>query len=173
MISRKKSKKLQKGFTLIETIIYVAIIGAVVGSFVMFSLSISEIINKNNVVNEVQANMRVAIDLITQKIRLAQDVITPTEGNSSGSIELDMPDPDPNLILIVNNNVLELTEVGLDTYRVTSDEVKVINLNFVNLAGAGERDSILIDLTIEYNNPSGDREFDYSQTLETAAGLRQ
>jgi len=164
--------KVQKGFTLIEVLIYITIIGVVVSGFIAFALSINSSRAETYVVQEVQANARVALDLISQKIRLADDVVSPSEGNSASSLELDMPNPGPNLTFSVTDGVLGIAEEVGDPTPITSDEVNVSNLTFTNLAVSGERDNIRVEITIEYRG-NGSKEYEYSQTLQTAISIRQ
>ncbi len=63
-----------RGFTLIETIIYIAILGMIASAFIFFSVSVSNSRDKTYVVQEVQANARMALELISQKIRSANGV---------------------------------------------------------------------------------------------------
>ena len=164
---------MEKGFTLIEVLIYIAIIGIVVTSFITFSLSISETKNKNYVIQEVHANSRVALNLISQKIRGTQGVVNPTEGDTSNTLVLDIPDTDDNLTFNVEGNVLNITEGTAIPLAITSDEVKVTNLVFSNLTPTGERANIMVEITVEYNNAGTDIEYTYSQNLQTAVSLRQ
>lgn len=163
---------MQKGFTLIEVLIYIAIIGIVVSGFIAFALSINSSRAKTYVAQEVQANTRTALDLISQKIRLADNVVSPIEGDSASSLELDMSDPDPNLIFGVTDGVLGIAEGVGDPIPITSDEVNVSNLTFTNLAVSGERDNIRVEITIEYLG-DGSKEYEYSQSLQTAISLRK
>ena len=87
----------QKGLTLIETLLYVAIMGMMIQGFVIFTLSISGTNSKAYVVQEVQANTRMALDVISQKIRAADDIITPSDGNATSTLVLDMPGLEPDL----------------------------------------------------------------------------
>ena len=64
----------ENGFTLIELIIYIGIIGAVAASFVSFSIYVSESRNKTYVFEEVQANSRTALNLMSQKIKMANGI---------------------------------------------------------------------------------------------------
>jgi type II secretory pathway pseudopilin PulG len=169
----RKYKLQNKGFTLIETIIYIGIIGTVVVAFITFSLSIGGNRNKAFVGQETQANARTAMDLMSQKIRMASDVVSPVASTTESILELDMPVPDPNIIFRVISNRLNLIESGVSTTTITSSEVNVTNLTFTNMSSVGERDNIKINMTAEYDNASGDVEFEFSQTLETSVSVRQ
>lgn len=168
------NKKLLKnsGFTLIETIIYIAIIGLVITSFIFFSISVSDSRNKNYVVQEVQANARVALNLISQIIRQASDA-----NINNGSLFLTMDDENKNPTIINLNqddgSLMIKQGVG-DPIEINSNNIKVTQLIFTNLTkDSAERENIRIQMTVEYDNESSDIIFNYSQTLQTSVSLRQ
>lgn len=168
----------KKGFTLVETLIYIAIIGTAVTSFVVFAISIGEPRNKTYATQEVQANMRTAVDLISQRVRAATGVNTgaSTFGSDPGVLSLAMADSTKNPTLIdltADDGILRITEGVSSAVPITSTEVQVTNLVFTNLTPSGERESIRIEMTMEYNNSSGDVEFDYTQSATTTVGVRQ
>ncbi|MEK7625415.1 MAG: type II secretion system protein [Patescibacteria group bacterium] len=166
----------KNGFTLIEMLIYIAIIGGILASFVSFSLSISNSRNKTYVVQEVQANTREALSIITQKIRSASGV----------NITNSRFDVDPGYLYLTNasttlnptiirlnhdNGVVEIKEGANASTTIMADEVRVINFIFANLTG-GSRENIGINMTVEYGNPSNDPNFAYSQSLQTSVSVR-
>ena len=168
---------MQKGFTLIELIIYVAIVGLVAGAFVSFSIAVTNSNTKTYVAQEVQANSRIALDLITQKIQAATGVnlVDSTFGSDPGVLSLSFAsdDLDPTIIqLSEDDGILQVVEGVSSPVNITSDEVKVTNLQFTNLTGTSDKENIKIDLTVEYD-ASEDVEFKYAQTLETSATVRQ
>lgn len=169
---------MQNGFTLIELLIYIAIVGAVAVTFVNFSVSISNSGNKSFVVQEVHGNGRVALDLISQRIRAATGVNTgsSTFNSDPGVLSLEMADAakNPTIInLTADDGVLQIKEGASSAIAITSDEVKITNLVFTNLTPTGARENIRIQLTVGYNNSSGDVEYTYSKSFQTAVSLRQ
>lgn len=173
----KKKTKNQKGFTLIETIIYIAIIGTVIAVFVDFSLSVSSSRNKVYSAQEVHANAREILSLITTKVHEADNINigASTFGADPGVLSLAMTDPAKNPTIIFLNQddgQLQITE-GLDpVINISSDEVKVKNLVFSNLSPSTKRENVKIDLTIEYNG-SEDVDFNYSRSFQTSASIRK
>lgn len=169
---------MQKGFTLVETLIYIAIIAVSVSSFVVFAISVSDSKSKTYVVQEVQGNMRGALGLMTQRMRAATGVNTAssTFGVDPGVLSLVMAESAKNPTIIdlsADDGILQITE-GLESpVAIISDEVRVINLVFEDLTPTGEREHIRFQITVEYNNTSGDSEYDYSQTLQSAVSIRQ
>ena len=163
--------------TLIETLIYIAIIGGVVGAFISFALNISDSRNKTYVIQEVQANARVALDLITQKIQSANGINTSTSvfGTNPGvlSLSMDSGDLNPTIIdLDTNDGQLQITQ-GLDSpIKITSDETRITNLIFTNLTASSTRESIKINLTVSFASSSSII-FENEQSLQTSVSLRQ
>ncbi len=167
----------EKGFTLIETIIYVAITGLVLAGFVVFAFSISGSRDKSYVISEVGANSRMALDVISQRIRNAKEVnVSSIFDSDPGVLSLEMADPSKNPTIInlnQNDGVLQIVEGTTAPAAVTSDEVKITNLVFNNLTSGSERENIRVILTVEFNNLSGDVDYNYSQSFQTAVSLRQ
>lgn len=161
-----------KGFTLIETLIYIAIVSIVMVSFISFALSVSGLRNKNYSVATTQANSRMALEMMTKKIRSAQNVISPSAGLSDNQLMLAMP-AGPNIIFSVSGNRLQMDEVGIGITNITGVRTKISNLTFTNLSAAGERENIRIEFTADYNATGGGNEYAYTEQLRTAVGLRQ
>lgn len=165
-----------RGFTLIEMLIYIAIIGGIVASFVSFTFSVSNSRNKAYVIQEVQANTREAMEIITQKIRSASGV---NAGSSifdvdPGYLSLTMTSSSLNPTTIGlnhDNGVVEIKEGVNASTTIMADETKTTSLIFTNLTD-GSRENIEISITAQYDNPSNDPNFAYSQSLRTSASVR-
>lgn len=167
------------GFTLVETLVYITIIAMVVVAFVSFSISVSNSRNKAYVVQEVQANARTTLDLISQRIRAAVGVNTGscTFGSDPGVLSLAMAEETENPTIIdldQDNGSLQITQGLGDPVLITSNKVKVTNLVFTNLTPLTvDRENIRVEITLEYDNAGSDIEYTYSQSLQTAVSLRQ
>ncbi len=167
----------KKGFTFIETLIYVAVIGLIVTGFVMFGISISANRAKAHAIEEVESNARLAFDILTQKVRGARLITSPTKGNALDGVIfpllLDMPGADPDITFSVAGGMFYMTQLAGSPVPILGKEVIVTALSYKNLAELGERDNLRVVATFEYKNPSANNIYQYSQTLETAVSLRQ
>lgn len=163
----------ERGFTLIETLIYSVIVGMVLLTFASFSMSISSVRNKVYVMSELQANARVVVELMTQKILSAKSVSLPAKGESTEQLILLMPDGTPTTTFQISDLVLQMVTEGVTSTSLNSEQVIISNLSFTNFSTGTIRDNIVIRFLASYINPSGDRDYNFSQQIETAVSLRQ
>lgn len=166
-----------RGFTLVELLIYIAIFAFLAVGFVSFSIALSNVKAKALVSSEVQSNGRVALGLITQRIKSANGVNLGTSafGVDPGVLSLSMASStlNPTIIDLDQNDGRVRIKEGLQpSVFVTSDSVKVTNFMFTNLSSLSSRENIRVEMNIEYDNPSGDVEYQFSQNLRSAASLR-
>lgn len=163
-----------QGFTLVEAMIYMAIVGMVLVALVQFSMSISQSRNSNSVQEEVQANNRIALDRITTYIRSASGINTSTSmfDVHPGVLSLSMVDGAKNpTVLSVSADDQLLVKVGTNaTSTITSNAVHVTNLVFTDVTGVSPQASIHAELTTEALGDSVDLSF--AQSIETTVSPR-
>jgi len=168
----------RRGFTFIETIIYTAIVGIVVLGFVIFTLSSSGSNIKTYSAQEVQSNSRMALNIISQKIRSATGInaVSSIFDVDPGVLSLSMASSSKNPTIIdlnENDGLLRIKEGNNSSVDVTSKKVKINNLIFSNFVSSSQKENIGIQMTVEYNNPSNDVRYNYSQHLQTSVSIRQ
>ncbi|MEK7630790.1 MAG: prepilin-type N-terminal cleavage/methylation domain-containing protein [Patescibacteria group bacterium] len=163
---------MRRAFTLIEIIIYLAIIGMIAVTLVLFSISVSTSRGKAEVVSEVQSNARFALDIMRQKIRRASgiNIAASTFNSPQGVLSVVMPNASENTVFNLDNGRLRMT-VGINPAEfLTSDEIEVTDLRFVNLTD-GARENIRIFMTFRYKN-AGSVEYQYEYSVESAMSIR-
>jgi type II secretory pathway pseudopilin PulG len=165
-----------KGFTLIETIIYLAIVGGLFVAIVSFALFTSESRNKSYVAQEVQANARVALDEITELVRTASAINTSTSlfGTDPGYLSLTMTSTTLNPTTIGLNKddgQIQVKQGSGASSTLVSDEIRVTNLVFADLTASSTREHVHISLTVDYDATSS-TEFSFSRSFRTAASVR-
>ncbi|MCA9397988.1 type II secretion system protein, partial [candidate division WWE3 bacterium] len=111
----KTKLRSQAGFTFIELIIYLAIVSSVLTSMILFSLRIMETRTKTKVIQEVQANTRVAIDTVSYLLRTADGVNVGSSSfdNDPGVLSLSTINPSTNPTIIAldqDNGSLTVTK---------------------------------------------------------------
>ncbi len=162
------------GFTLIEFILYVAILSVVLVGIVTFMLMILHSRVKNQVISEVEQQGVQVMQIITQTIRNAEDINSPSPGSSASSLSIDVVTVVDDLTIFdLNSGVIRIKQGVASEISLTSDKITASGLNFQNIPRAGTADTIKIEFTLTYTNLSGDILYNYSQTFYGSASLRQ
>ena len=137
----------KKGFTLIELIIYTALLAIVlsvtVSLFFMSKTLESQIAQQQ----EIDRNARVALMEMTQTIRSAVSVSSPALGVSSADLYLNSS----AIHYFANSNgIIQKSDSG-QTYDETADTVQVSNLTFTTRGEAGKQPTVSIAFNIRTN----------------------
>ena len=93
---------------------------------------------------------------------------------SGTSISLGMVDlaKNPTILDVDANGIVRIKEGAASPVPITSDEVKAKKLGFT-IFTTGARENVLVNLTLEYDNPSGDAHYNYSKSFQTTVSVRQ
>ncbi|PIT92169.1 MAG: hypothetical protein COU08_03740 [Candidatus Harrisonbacteria bacterium CG10_big_fil_rev_8_21_14_0_10_42_17] len=164
-----------EGFTLIEVLIYVAIIGSVVSSFLLFNLSILNSGSKSYATQEVNGNLRIALDIVGERIRAAEGVTVSNSvfDTNPGTLSLVMSDGAKNpTVFDVSGGILRITEGVDDPINITTDEVNLTNVVFTNLTASSSRENIRIEITGGLRN-AADANTSYTNSIQTTVSVRQ
>lgn len=165
----------KNGFTLIETIIYIAIIGGVFVALTSFVLTISGSRNKSYSEQEVNANARMALGVISQKIKSASGInlASSTFGAHPGVLSLAMTSSTLNpTVIAVSGNRIAVTVGSGSPQFITSQMVLVTNLVFTNLTGDSNHGNIGINMNFVFAG-SNSSDYNFTSSLQTAVSLRQ
>ena len=103
---------IRRGFSIIETILYVAILIMIMGTMLGFLVNLVRRESKVTMVLEVNQNARFAIEKMNAIIRNSKDATAPTDGGGSGStLSLTMPDAGVSpTVFAVTNGVLTMKQ---------------------------------------------------------------
>lgn len=174
---RFNSQSSQEGFTLIELLIYVAIfatmIGAVVGLAVLTTSQKTISANTADINYQGEATM----SLITQTVRRATAISSPTAANSSGGLILAMSDASVNPTSFGSFNDGTTTRLRMSegnpaiNNNLTNSRVTVSDLTFTNMSLPSTKGSVQIRFTLTYRTNSVRQELQLSKTFYGAATI--
>jgi len=152
----------QKGFTLIELILTIALLTLIGSLGVNLFLAVLTARNKISSSMEIQQNATLAVRRLAYEIRRASD----TEATSDfgvnlaavggSTLDLDMADVlrDPTTFDI-SSGVLRIQQGSGSTVNLTSNDVEITNLTFDDrTSGNGRTQNIKITLTVASTNTS-------------------
>ncbi len=157
----------KKGFTLIEVLLYVAIVGGILTLISVFLMTLLESRIKNDTISEVEYQGLQVMHVITQSIRNADVVSNPLKGETDSI--LDINNGDINFYL--ENGVIYIEKDSQET-ELTNNRVVVTNLLFENLGLNNAPDSVRISFVLSYNNIEGRNEYSFYKEFIGSASLR-
>lgn len=165
------------GYTIIEMLLYIAIFSLIIGSILSVAMSIANQRIQNQVTQEVDYQGNLAITNITQNLRNASTINTPTSGNTLASLSFNTTNSASNpsvydAVSDQNVNKLRFKAGSAASVYLTSSRVTMSNLSFSNRAITGGRDSIYISFTLTYHNPANKPQLDYQKNFYGVTTLR-
>lgn len=166
--------KNNKGTTLLEILIYVALIGMLITFFISFSLGIHSAYNQTFTVQETHANARVAVRMISYRLRAAKSVnIDDSDFDvDPGYLSLEMNNPliNPTVFnLDHDDGTLYMTEGFGYPVALTNTNISIKNLTFSHLEDR-DNEGIVMDIYVDY--PGASKDFQYYHEVKTASTLR-
>ena len=177
--SRFKIQDSRIGFTLMEILVYIAVLSIVIVAIISFVLWFTHSNTKAKVMRETLDNARRAMEIMSSEVKEAKSVYTPTSifDSHPGQLSLEtskyLPEGEKTSFIdfYLCDNRLCLKKESQDPVALTSDSMEVNKLVFTRIL-SGESPSIQIDLTIDYKNPTNRPEYQASVNLTSTASLR-
>ncbi len=162
------------GFTLIELSLYIALAAVVLlGSSSMLSL-VSEARIKDTVISEVEQQSDSALQVITQGLRNATAVNSPTAGASSTSLSINTTVSANNpTVFSLSDGAIMIKEGSSDAVALTNSNVTISSLVFQNLAQTSAKSSVRVSFSASYKSNSTRQVYQYSRNFYGSGSLRQ
>ncbi len=161
------------GFTLIELILYIAIASILIVFSSVFIQSLMVSKTKNQTMMEVEEQGVQTLDILTQVIRNAQNINSPSAGESAAELSLAVDDPSKSpAVFDVSQNTLRLKEGNASAVSLTGNRVRVSGVEFRNLSRPGTPGIIRVQLTLSSASTGLGQEYQYSKTFYASAALR-
>ena len=170
----------QSGFTLIELTIYIALL-ALIGT--VLTLFITQVIRRNahaELTSRTLDNARGAMSLITQEVRQANAIYTPTSvfnsnpGQLSLVTTLNIPtgENETYVDFYVDDQRLYRKREGQSAELITSEQVVVSDLTFAHLHQSSISPAVRISITIQPAVAATAALDESTVTLTTTTALR-
>jgi len=156
-----------KGFTLIELIIYLAIVSIILISISYLILDILGGQTKNYAKQEVNHNLRFISDNLIKDIKKAQDI----DSLASDTLVLTMPGDDVTYNFDSINNKLT-RQLGIAAPVDLNTNWVEISGSFSDLSYLARAKNVGINLEINYKNPGNLPDYNASTTIEFSVELR-
>ena len=160
-------KSLNRGFTLVETIIYIAIVSIILVSITYLILDILGGQTKNTANLEVGYNLRMINNLLTQDIRKSSDFSRPD------SQILNLVFPGDDIIYFFDSNSRQLSrQVGNQSPIIINTAAVEVIGSFSDLSYLPRAKSVGVNIQVIYKNSDNLSEYNASSTASFATELR-
>ena len=162
------------GFSLVETIVYVAIFSIFIGGIVTFINTMSASRLNNQMILEVNDQGSKVMKTITQSIRVASQVNSPTITNTALNLSLATAVPSTNpTVFSLDSGVIYMTEGVSPAVALTNNKVIASGLTFSNFSRPDTPDVIKISFTLTSINATSSLSGKYSFTFNGSGELRK
>ena len=160
----------QPGFTLLELLLYVSILGAVMLATVTFFGTVTTARVKNQSIAEVNDQGAHAMDLVLQTIRNATSITAPAAAGSAASLTLVVPTGSLSPTIInLNGTALQVKQGSAAAVPLTSDDVQIPSITFKNVTRSGTPGIVQVSFVMKRTNPNNRNEYDYQKTFTGSA----
>lgn len=169
--TRIKKQPLNTGYTLIELLLYVAILGILTTAMGTFFVTIVELRVKNQSIAEVDQQAAFAMEYITQTIRNSTSVTSPTKGSGTAtSTTLVVPTGSLSpTVFDLSGGILRVKEGTGSPIALTNGKVQVSSLSFNN---NGTNDDILQISFVVSRLDGVKNEYTFQKTFISTAEVR-
>lgn len=162
-----------KGFTLIEFILYISLLSILLLALSGFYGLVLRSRVKAQTIAEVEQSGVQIVQIISQSIRNASAINSPTTGNNATSLSLAVVNAGQSpTIFNLSGGVVQIKEGVATAIDLSNNRVTVSNLIFYNLSRASTPGIISFQFTVSKINASGRNELDFSKIFYASAALR-
>jgi len=170
---RQQHTQLGRGFTLIETLLYLALTTGMIG--VLGGVGVAVLANnaKGYVLEELGYNGHFILEKIVTAVHSADSIDGPINNATSSTLTLTMPDvaKDPT-VFTVSNGVVTISEGGNPPAPLSTGGVRITDLIFRDVSYPDSSDLVRIEMTVEVYNPENRKVYDADGDFYSTAGIK-
>lgn len=159
-----------KGFTLVEVVIYSALLTVLMTGVISLALSITGIYVKSRGMEEVLYGARQVERVLTYYMKeQAIDTISPMPNQESNSLAMALPD-NSRVDFYLDNGRLMMRIDSQEPLAISQNEIVIEGLGIRNISNGNDRDSINIACKIRMDHAESMEfryEFDFNMTVNT------
>ena len=164
---------MQKGLTIIEFLIYIAILTMAIAAMGLVSSNVFQVGVRNDVVQEVSHNGRFAMQKIGQLVRKSSGIIEPEPETERNRLELSFEDPtkNPTVFDVSSEGKLIIKEGEGEYYKETELTTSRVVINKLVFKKVSE-DSLRVEMNISFYNPQDLPEYEFKSFFISSFTLK-
>lgn len=162
----------KKAFTLVETLLYVVVLGICLGAMSGFIDMINAAKAKNRLVLSIERQGENISELISDNIKRSSGINSPIANSESNSLSLAFSDGSKNpTIFNLSGGVIYIKEGVSPAVPLSSPLLVAENLSFKNISRTGTPGNIQASFSLR-SLEQGRAEFSYKQNFSSSASRR-
>ncbi len=163
----------KNGFTLIELLLYSAVSVTIILATSALYATIMQVHLKTQTIATVEEQGAHIALVMTQTIRNARRIATPTPATEDVVLQATMNDPnvDPTIFRLVNGTLI-VSQGKHNSEALNNTRVAITDLTFQNASPSAQFDSIKMQFTVMRTSTEARNEFSYSKTFSATASIR-
>jgi type II secretory pathway pseudopilin PulG len=165
----------KQGFTLLEILLYFAVISIILYAIMSFSLQILIVSKESSNLQEIQTNMDFIVNKITYTIQNSNSIDTgnSTFDNDTGKLSLNVPNLGKSpTSFYLETNAIYMKEGSSAAIKANSDSMKCTQLKFTKISSPKIPDQVMIDIKCEPIN-SEIKNLEQEVSIHTSISLRK
>ncbi len=163
----------KSGFTLVEMLLYMAILSVILFALSSFAFMSFQSRIKNQTIAEVEQQGNQIMDIILQTVRNSAAINSPAVQASGTSLSVNtyFGATTPTVFALSGSNI-QMTEGAGSAVNLTGGRVAASVVSFSNLSESGAPGMVRAQFTLTYINNAGTNEYDFNKTFYGTASLR-
>jgi len=165
-----------KGFTLIEFILYFALISILITGVVAFALDYTRSYNKAILISRVEQETRFGLQRILRAVRQASklEVGTSTFDSDNGVLSIDTAATSTTpTVFDLSGGALRLKEGTAAATPLTTNDVNAQKLRFSKDNLGGNTTAVTVEMTVSYISANPDKLLSYTVSASGTAVIRK
>ena len=162
-----------RGFTIIEVLIYISISTMLLFALSSFIVSILETRERSKMISEVEKQGIYIMEVMTRNVREAQTINNPEVGNFSESLSLNLTEAEKNpTIFNLEDGKIIFQQGSNPPMDLHNNLITIEDLKFTNLSRPDTPGIVQIQFTLKYNYLTNRPIYNYEKKFQSSVSLR-
>jgi len=167
-------EKNNQGFTLVELLLYIGVVTIIISGVTGLAFLMLQARVKTQAMNEINYQGEKIVRMINQTIRNGDAIDSPSKNSFSNSISVDTYDQaNSPTVFNLSGQRMTVREGTSGEIYLTNNRIIISDLNFQNNGLENAPDSVQFQFKIDYYNPEGRSEYNYSKIFYGGASIRE
>ena len=175
MVKRTNSK-MNLGFTLMEALVYTAVLCVIMTVIISFLFWAMRSNNKSGAMREVLDNVQKITDVMSYEIKEAKGIYDPTTTSTQLSLEtvkyLSDGEESSYIDFYSASSTVFLKKESQPPIALNTDKVELKNLVFTIISATDTYPSVRINLSLSYKNPNNRQDLAAELAVTTTVSMR-